>query len=118
MTYDEFNAFCGALPVTRYVMQWGGSHVWKVGGKVFAIGGWADGEEAYTFKVSEISFEILGDQPGLRPAPYLASRGMKWIQHYARPGLVDADLKDYLRESHRIVALGLSKKRQRELGLA
>ncbi len=118
MTYDEFNAFCGALPVTSYVMQWGGSHVWKVGAKVFAIGGWADGEEAYTFKVSEISFEILGDQPGLRPAPYLASRGMKWIQHYASPGLVDADLKDYLRESHRIVALGLSKKRQRDLGLA
>ncbi len=43
---------------------------------------------------------------------------MKWIQHYARPGLVDADLKDYLRESHRIVALGLSKKKQKELGLA
>ena len=118
VTYDEYNAFCEALPATSYVMQWGGSHVWKVGGKVFAIGGWADGEEAYTFKVSEISFEILGDQPGLRPAPYLASRGFKWIQHYASPGLADAELKDYLRESHRIVALGLSKKKQRELGLA
>ena len=41
MTYDEFNAFCGALKAASYVMQWGGSHVWKVGGKVFAIGGWA-----------------------------------------------------------------------------
>jgi predicted DNA-binding protein (MmcQ/YjbR family) len=100
------------------VNQWGGAHVWKVGGKVFAIGGWADGEPAYTFKVSDISFEILRDQPGLRPAPYLASRGMKWIQHHASPGLADAELKDYLRESHRIVALGLSKKKQRELGLA
>ncbi len=118
MTYDEYNAFCEALPTTTYVMQWGGSHVWKVGGKVFAIGGWADGEEAYTFKVSDISFEILGDQPGLRPAPYLASRGFKWIQHYAKPGLANAELKDYLQESHRIVALGLSKKKQRELGLA
>jgi predicted DNA-binding protein (MmcQ/YjbR family) len=43
---------------------------------------------------------------------------MKWIQHYATPGLDDTELKDYLRESHRIVALGLSKKKQRELGLA
>ena len=77
MTYDEFNAFCGSLPATTYVMQWGGSHVWKVGGKVFAIGGWADDREAYTFKVSEIAYEILRDRPGLRPAPYLASRGMK-----------------------------------------
>ncbi len=118
MTYDEFNAFCEALPATTYVMQWGGSHVWKVGGKVFAIGGWVKEEAGFTFKVSEISFEILKDEPGLRPAPYLASRGFKWIQHYAQPGLADAELKDYLRESHRIVGLGLSKKKQRELGLA
>ncbi len=118
MTYDEFNAFCRALPATSYVVQWGGSHVWKVGGKVFAIGGWADGEAAFTFKVNEIAYEMMKDQPGLRPAPYLASRGMKWIQHYAKPGLAGAELKDYLRESHRIVALGLSKKKQRELGLA
>ncbi len=38
MTFEEFNAFCGSLPATTYVVQWGGSHVWKVGGKVFAIG--------------------------------------------------------------------------------
>ena len=117
MTYDEFNAFCGALPATTYVVQWGGSHVWKVGGKVFAIGGWGDGEAGFTFKVSDLSYEILKDQPGLRPAPYLASRGMKWIQHHAKPGLPDGDLRDYLRRSHRIVSLGLSKKKQRELGL-
>ena len=118
MTYDEFNAFCRSLPVTTYVMQWGGSHVWKVGGKVFAIGGWVDEDAGFTFKVSHIAYEMMRDQPGLRPAPYFASRGMKWIQHYALPGLADADLKDYLRESHRIVALGLPKKTQRELGLA
>ena len=65
----------------------------------------------------EFAYEMLRDQPGLRPAPYLASRGMKWIQHFSKPGLSDADLKDYLRHSHHIVALGLSKKKQRELGL-
>ena len=84
---------------------------------MFAIGGRADENAAYTFKVSDISFEVLKDQPGLRPAPYLASRGMIWIQHYAKPGLSDADLQDYLRQSHRIVARGLTKKKQRELGL-
>jgi predicted DNA-binding protein (MmcQ/YjbR family) len=117
LTYDDFNAFCRALPATTYVVQWGGAYVWKVGGKVFAIGGWADGAAAFTFKAGELSYEILKDQPGLRPAPYLAPRGMKWIQHYAKPGLPDDDLKDYLRQSHRIVSLGLSKKKQRELGL-
>jgi predicted DNA-binding protein (MmcQ/YjbR family) len=118
LTYDEFNGFCRALPATSYVMQWRGSHVWKVGSKVFAIGGWVDEDAGFTFKVSHIAYEMMRDQPGLRPAPYFASRGMKWIQHYAMPGLADADLKDYLRESHRIVALGLPKKTQRELGLA
>ncbi|MCG8595120.1 MAG: MmcQ/YjbR family DNA-binding protein [Kiloniellales bacterium] len=118
MTYEEFNSFCASLPATSHVVQWGGSHVWKVGGKVFAIGGWHEDEEArFTFKVSDIAYEILQEQPGLRPAPYLASRGMKWIQHFEKPGLSDDDLKDYLRESHRIVSLGLSKKKQKELGL-
>lgn len=117
MTYDEFNAFCRALPATTHVVRWRGAHVWKVGGKVFAIGGWGDEEPGFTFKASELSYKILKEQPGLRPAPYLASRGMKWIQHYAQPGLPDGDLKDYLRESHRIVSLGLTKKKQRELGL-
>ena len=118
MTYEEFNDFCRGLPATTYVVQWGGSHVWKVGGKVFAIGGWTGGEPGYTFKVSEIAFEMLKEQPGLRPAPYLASRGMKWIQQYDKPGLSDPDLKDYIQESHHIVSQGLSKKKRKELGLA
>src|ERR1700722_4858092 len=80
MTYKQFNKFCRALPATTYVVQWGGAHVWKVGGKVFAIGGWQDDEASFTFKVSDIAYEMLKEQPGLRPAPYLASRGMKWIQ--------------------------------------
>ena len=117
MTYEKFNAFCRALAATSYVVQWGGAHVWKVGGKVFAIGGWQDEKPAITFKVSDLAYEMLKDQPGLRPAPYLASRGMKWIQHHARPGLSDAELRKYIRESHRIVAQGLSKKKRAELGL-
>lgn len=118
MTYDEFNRFCASLPATSHVVQWGNSDVWKVGGKVFAIGGWSDPDTpGITFKVSEVSYEILQERPGCRPAPYLASRGMKWIQHYAAPGLSDEELEDYLRYSHKLVAAGLSKKKQRELGL-
>ena len=118
MNCDEFNEYCKSLPVTTYVVQWRSSHVWKVGGKVFAIGGWDNGKyPGVTFKVSEIAYECLKDEPGLRPAPYFASRGMKWIQHYGTPGLSDDDLKSYLAESHRIVSLGLTKKKQKKLGL-
>jgi predicted DNA-binding protein (MmcQ/YjbR family) len=118
MTYGQYNTFCGSLPATSYVCQWGGSHVWKVGGKVFAIGGWERGyHPAVTFKVSEIGWEVLRDAPGCRPAPYLASRGMKWIQAYDKPGLKDSELRQYLKQSHAIVAAGLSLKKRRELGL-
>lgn len=118
MTYEEFNTFCRSLPATSHVIQWGYSHVWKVGGKVFAIGGWAKSDlPAYTFKTSELNFHFLSDEPGYRPAPYFASRGMKWIQLHDGDGIEDDELMYYLTESHRIVSLGLSKKKQKELGL-
>ena len=117
MTYEEFNGFCGALRATTYVVQWGGSHVWKVGGKVFAIGGWADQAPAFTFKVSALAYEVLRERRGLRPAPYLASRGMSWIQHFAKPGLPDDQLKEHLRSSYLLVLNGLPKKRRVQLGL-
>ncbi len=117
MTQEEFNVFCASLPATTHVVQWGDSDVWKVGGKVFAIGGWREDGPAFVFKVSEIAYEVLSDMPGLRPAPYLASRGMKWIQHYAAPGLSDAELRAHIERSHDIVARGLPKKVQRALGV-
>ena len=117
MTIDEFNAFCGCLMATSYVVQWRGAHVWKVGGKLFAIGTNGPCGPAFTFKVSDVGYEVFKEVPGMRPAPYLASRGMKWIQHYRLDGPSDADLQDCIRQSHEIVAAGLPKKRQRELGL-
>ncbi|HLH12328.1 MAG TPA: MmcQ/YjbR family DNA-binding protein [Methylovirgula sp.] len=117
MTLKDYNAFCRALAATSHVVQWGGSHVWKVGGKVFAIAGGENKAVSVTFKVSDIAYEMLQDQPGLRPAPYLASRGMKWIQHFAKPGLSDPELRDYIRQSYLIVSQGLSKKKRIEFGL-
>ncbi len=43
---------------------------------------------------------------------------MKWIQRQTAETMDDAALKEYLGESHRLVAAGLPKKMQRELGLA
>lgn len=118
MTYEVFNDFCRLLSATSYVTQWGDSHVWKVGGKVFAIGGWEKADKpAFTFKTSESDFLFLSDEPGYRPAPYLASRGMKWIQQFDIPVTGEDELKYYLKESYRIVSLGLTKKKQKELGL-
>jgi predicted DNA-binding protein (MmcQ/YjbR family) len=62
MTDEEFNSFCGALPAKTYVIQWRGSHVWKVGGTVFAI---------VASKSRPITFRRLKGQSRLRPAPIL-----------------------------------------------
>ncbi|MGB8819053.1 MAG: MmcQ/YjbR family DNA-binding protein [Rhizobiaceae bacterium] len=118
MTLDDYNAFCAALAHTTHVVQWGGAHVWKIGGKVFAIGGWNEGEAlAVTFKCSPMSFDLLKNEPGMRPAPYLASRGMSWLQRLSDESMDDPALKDYVRESYRLASLNLPKTVQKRLGL-
>ena len=118
MLLDDYNAYCGSLPKTTHVVQWGGAHVWKVGGKVFAIC-WDEGVAGLhvTFKCSPLSYDVLKEQPGCRPAPYLASRGMKWIQRTSTESLDDDGLRAYIAESHRLVAAGLPKRLRKELGL-
>jgi predicted DNA-binding protein (MmcQ/YjbR family) len=116
MTYEEYNRFCATLAGATHVVQWGGHHVWKVGAKVFCIGGGSPSAPAYSFKVSEIGFMLLPERPGFRPAPYLASRGLKWIQ--ADGLVVEAqELRDLIGDSHTLVVAGLTRKKRGELGL-
>lgn len=118
MNQDAFNAFCKSLPHTTHVVQWGDSDVWKIGGKVFAIGGWNEGPSyCVTFKCSPSSFDMMKDQPGIRPAPYLASRGMKWLQRTSDETLSEAELGSYVSNSYELVGQGLTKKLQKALGL-
>ncbi|PKG80916.1 hypothetical protein CXF85_21195 [Colwellia sp. 75C3] len=118
MDYDQFNKFCGSLAATTYIVQWGNSHVWKIGGKVFAVGGWSENKKpAFVFKTSDVNYGFLKESQGYKPAPYFANRGMKWIQLFDSVKGKDDDLIYYLTESYRIVSLGLTKVKQKELGL-
>jgi len=118
VTYEQFNQFCKSMLATTYIIQWGNAHVWKVGGKVFAIGGWQKNDQpAFTFKTSDLNFGFLSKSDGYQPAPYFANRGMKWIQQTESSAQKNEELQYYLKESHRIVSLGLTKIKQKELGL-
>ena len=118
MDRAAFNAFCAARPQSTHVVQWGNSDVWKVGAKLFAVCGWGDdGRDAFTFKCSDIAFEVLQDMPGIRPAPYLASRGLKWLQQFQDGGLSDGELEAHIKASYDMVAAKLTKKLRSELGL-
>jgi len=119
MKLKTFSAYCQSLPHSTYVNQWGGSHVWKVGGKVYVIAGDEDGVMTrVSFKVTPIAFDFLKEQPGCQGAPHLASRGMKWIQRTTAESMPDAELLTYIRDSYRLVGAGLTRTLQTELGLA
>ena len=116
MESDSFNSYCASLPSSTHVIQCRGAHVWKIRSKVFTIGHWTDAKHSgITFKTDDITFEILRAESGLRPAPYFAIRGMKWIQQYSDTDLSDKTLKGYLTQSYRMAFANLTKNKQREL---
>lgn len=117
MTLGQFSAFCRALPATTRVIKPDGAQVWKVGGKLFAVGSDEYGRPTFAFRVSDAAYDMLKDRPGLRPAPKLGSRREKWIEQFERRGLSQYGLRDYIRQSHVMAAKDLPEKRRIELGL-
>lgn len=111
-TPKAFAKFVGTLAGTSMVEQWG-SHVAKVGGKVFALISAESGHLA--FKVSEISFEGLTELNGIEQAPYFAKR--QWVSVGKEAPLTDAELKGYVKASYATVAAKLTRKLRAELGI-
>lgn len=125
MNLDEFNQFCSSLTSSTKVIQWGGAHVWKIGGKIFAIASYwgpntkgkdlPDKGSKISFKCTDFSYSILIEQQGIIPAPYLARA--KWVQLEESNVLNEEDIKSYITQAHSIIAGKLTKKMQAELGL-
>jgi predicted DNA-binding protein (MmcQ/YjbR family) len=111
----SYDRFCASLPAATHVIQWKGASVWKVGGKIFAIWSSRKGTPAVSFKCSDMAWQMLREQPGLAPAPYLARA--KWIQLHDLEALSEADLFAYIRAAHALVAAKLTRKLRQELGL-
>jgi predicted DNA-binding protein (MmcQ/YjbR family) len=117
MRHADVEKFCLSLPATTLVVQWGDSRVYKVGGKVFAVlCPTFDKPHHITFRVAEDSFEILTEDPAFVQAPYFASR--RWVSLERLAALSTKEMKAYLTRAHALVAAGLPKKKQAELGLA
>jgi predicted DNA-binding protein (MmcQ/YjbR family) len=116
MTPDAFHDAALALPGATFDLKWGADRVYSVGGKMFAVVG-AAGEPVprYSFKASDMAFELLAEQGLTRPAPYLARA--KWVQLAGPDAMSDEDLQAYLAEAHRLVAAKLTRKARAELGL-
>jgi predicted DNA-binding protein (MmcQ/YjbR family) len=111
VTREEIEAFAMVLPAVTSVVQWGGSDVYKVGGKVFAI----CGDEGISFKVTDIGFLALTEGGPGRQAPYCAKG--QWA-NVPLDALAANDLQDWLTTAHGLIAAKLTRRARAELGLA
>ena len=118
MTPDAFEVFCLSLPGATLVIQWGGTHVYKVGGKMFATANSFEAGEGpgFAFKASDMAYELLVEHQFARPAIYLARA--KWVQLASLDALEDDDLRAYLRQAHSLIASKLTRAQRQALGLS
>jgi predicted DNA-binding protein (MmcQ/YjbR family) len=117
MDAEAFHAFALSLPGAGFDVKWGDHRTYIVGGKMFAMAG-ALGEPhpRYTFKTSEMAFELLIEQGAAVAAPYL--QRAKWVQLKAHDSLGHAELQAYVRQSHALIASKLTKAERRAIGMA
>jgi predicted DNA-binding protein (MmcQ/YjbR family) len=116
MTPEAFDKACLALPGATLSIQWGNDHVFKVGGKMFAVRG--EGVTlggGISFKASDVAFEVLTETGRARPAPYLARA--RWVHFPELPALDADEVADWLRTAHGLIAARLTRKLRAELGL-
>jgi predicted DNA-binding protein (MmcQ/YjbR family) len=98
-------------------VQWGDAHVFKVGGKMFALSRYDDPSTPprFSFKASDMAFELLIEQGVASPSPYMARA--KWVVLASAGALPDEEVKAYLAQAHALVAAKLPKKTRVALGL-
>lgn len=117
MRPKTFEAHCLRLPAATKVVQWEGTSVFKVGGKMFALaGGFIEAfGGGFMFKTSNMAYQMLIEQGLARPAPYLARA--QWVQLVSNNALRDAELKAYLDQAHALIVAKLTRKSRKALGL-
>ncbi len=115
MTPKQVDDFCSKLPGVTRTVQWKGVVVFKLGGTMFAaLAPDETGRPKETcFKVSPEHFETLSRAKGFRPVRV----HVKWVALEDPSVLTSDQLRAYLRRAHALVAAGLSKKKQAQLGL-
>jgi predicted DNA-binding protein (MmcQ/YjbR family) len=113
VTLEEVEAHCLSLPGATKVVQWGGTSVFKVGGKIFTLAGGAVWSVA--FKASDLAFELLPEQGVARPARYLGRA--RWLELSDPDAFSDDEVRGLIDQAHAIVAAKLTRKARAELGL-
>lgn len=107
MDIEYLRRLCLALPGVTEDVKWDNDLVFSVAGKMFCA---ASLELPFkiSFKVPDEEFEILSEQTGFEPAPYLARA--KWIS-VMDPGVLNLpEWYQYITQSYHLVKARLPKK--------
>ena len=113
MNLEEIRRHCLSLPHATEMVQWGADLVFKIGGKMFAVTPTEVAPVQLSFKCTPENFVELCERAGVIPAPYLARA--QWVALETLGAIPDAELRNLLAESHKLVWEKLPKKVREEL---
>src|ERR1017187_9931164 len=113
MDIEAIRQYCLQFPHATENVQWGADLVFKVEGKMFAVAAVDMVPQRLSFKCSPENFAELCERPGIIPAPYMARA--QWVSLERLNALPDAELRDMISESYRLVWERLPMKRRAEL---
>lgn len=108
MAIEWVRKYCLSLPHTTESVQWGDNLVFKVAGKMYAVGALEPGEHWLSFKCSAEDFAELVELPGIVPAPYLARA--QWVALETPDALPRTETLAKLRQAYDLVVARLPRK--------
>jgi predicted DNA-binding protein (MmcQ/YjbR family) len=114
MNYARLVSFCATLPHAKSDRKWENTLVFSVQKKMFALFllDQRDRPTELWCKVDDDVFLSYTDQPGIRPAPYLARA--RWVAIESN-AMTDAMARDVLSRARDIIFMKLPKRVQHEL---
>ena len=113
MNLDWIRSHCLSLPHTTENVAWEEHLVFKIGGKMYAVGSLNPAHDALSLKADPEEFDALVELPDVIPAPHMGRN--KWIQVRDLDGTSRAEVKRLLTKSYEIIKAKLPKKTQAEL---
>ena len=113
MDIEAIRQFCLRFPHATENVQWGADLCFKVDGKLFAVAAIEMVPQRISFKCTPEHFAELCEYSDIIPAPYMARA--QWVSLVRLNAVADAELREALAESYRLVWEKLPKRRRAEL---
>jgi len=113
MDVEEIRSFCLSLPHSTEDVKWGNDLTFCIGKKMFAVTGLETAVQSISFKCTPEKFAELVEINGIIPAHYVAR--YHWVTVEKLDALPQAELKDLIKHSYKMVWEKLPNKLKNQL---